>query len=299
MSQGDHRIRGLLFACATAALWGVLAIVLRYSLRIADVATIVCFRFLFAFAALAALRPAHLRTLVRPPPLGLLAALLLASNYYTYFKGIELTNASSAQVLIQVAPLMLAVIGVMFFRERLRTPQRVGFAVALIGFALFYRDQIAVASRTFDMGVGSIAVAATTWAAWAGFQKHLTQEGHAPQALNLLTYGVAGLLFVPLADFSRLAQADALGWTVLAFLGANTLLAYGALGEALKDAPANQVSIVITLNPLITLATMALLGALEVSWIAPEPVHALGYLGAAFMLSGVILVVRHRPAPRP
>jgi len=112
--------------------------------------------------------------------------------------------------------------------------------------------------------------------------------------LNLLFYGVAGVLFLPFADFAPLARTDAFDWGVLVFLGANTLLAHGALGEALRDAPANQVSMIITLNPLITLASLALLAFLDLDWVARESVGALGYAGAALLVGGVLLVVRER-----
>ena len=135
-----------------------------------------------------------------------------------------------------------------------------------------------------------------TWALWATLQKALTLRGHAPQALNLLTYAVAGVLFLPFADPGELLHVDLTGWLVLLFLGLNTLLAYGALGEALKDAPANQVSMILALNPLLTLAGMAALAGLELGWVAPEPIRAIGYLGAAAMVTGVALVVGRRRA---
>lgn len=296
-----RHFRGLLYAGATALLWGVLAIVLKHSLRIAGVETIVCFRFLCAFAVLgaglAARRPARLRILRRPPWLGILAAALLAANYRFYFRGVELAGANSAQVLIQTAPLLFALIGILFFREALTRRQRLGFAVAVAGFVLFYRDRVAL--QAADMrGLVAILVAAVTWALWATLQKALTHKGFAPQALNLLTYGIAAVLLFPFADFTELSGVDTAGWLVLGFLGLNTLLAYGALGEALKDAPANQVSMIITLNPILTLAVMALLDALEVEWVDPEPVSAMGYAGAAALVTGVALVVGRRPKYR-
>lgn len=296
--EHPHRLRGILYAVLTAVLWGFLAIVLKYSLRIAGLETIVCFRFLCAFAVLgawiAARRPLHLRIFRRPPPLGLLAAVLLALNYRFFFRGVELAGASGAQILIQTAPLLFALIGVVFFRERLAPGQRLGLGVAVAGFVLFYRDRVALAAAGPE-ALLTILVGAVTWALWATLQKALTLRGFAPQALNLLVYGVAGLLLVPFADLGELASVDAAGWGVLLFLGLNTLLAYGALGEALRDAPAHQVSMILTLNPLLTLAGMAAMAALDVDWVAPEPIETMGYVGAAAMVTGVALVVGRRP----
>lgn len=301
--EWPHRTRGLLFAGATALLWSVLAIALKYSLKFADVDTIVWFRFLCAFVLLllllGAFRREHVRILRAPPALALLAAVCLAANYRFYFKGLELAGAGSAQVLIQSAPLMLALIGVLAFHERLRVIQRWGFLVAVVGLGFFYADQ---SGRTpeggrYAQGVAAIAVGALTWALWAALQKVLIRRGHAPQALNLLTYAVAAVAFVPLVDWAQLAGLDVGGWALLVFLGVNTLLAYGSMTEALKYAPANQVSIIITLNPLVTLILLAALDAANAAFIDPEPVSAVGYLGACCMLAGVVLVVRRRSAP--
>ncbi len=295
-----HRTRGLLFAGITAVLWSVLAIALKYSLKFSDVETIVWFRFVCAFVVLltllSALRREHVAILRKPPLLALAAALMLAANYRFYLKGLEHAGASSAQVLVQSAPLMLALIGVLFFHERLQPLQRWGFLVAIVGLGCFYGDQNVLVedSDRYLTGVGAIAVGALAWALWAAFQKVLIRRGHAPQSLNLLTYGVAAVVFVPFVDWSVFPGLDAGGWALMIFLGLNTVLAYGSMTEALKYAPANQVSIIITLNPLGTLILLAVLDAAGATFIAPEPVSLLGYLGAVCMLAGVILVVRRR-----
>jgi drug/metabolite transporter (DMT)-like permease len=292
--EHPHRLRGLVYAALTAFLWGILAIALKRSLRIAGLETIVWFRFVCAFAVLgawiAARHRAHLRILRRPPTLALLGAVLLGLNYYFFFDGLRLAGASGAQILIQTAPLLFALIGVAFFRETLAPVQRAGLAVAALGFFLFYRDRVALHAAGPE-ALLSIGVAAVTWALWATFQKVLTLRGHPPQALNLLTYGACGLLLLPFADARELLRVDLAGWLLLLFLALNTLLAYGALGEALRDAPANQVSMILALNPLLTLAGMALLATLDLGWVEPEPIRATGYLGAAAMVSGVALVV--------
>ena len=49
--------------------------------------------------------------------------------------------------------------------------------------------------------------------------------------------------------------------------GKITLIAYGTLAEAFKYVQANKVSIIITLNPIITFGTIAILAALQVDWV--------------------------------
>lgn len=299
----SQRRSGILFAAATATLWGFLAIAMKVATREVPVLTIVWFRFAFAFLALAifvARRGAsRLRVLRRPPLLGLVAALALTLNYIGYLAGLDRTTPSNAQILIQTAPLMLALIGVFFFKERLNRAQVVGVLVAIAGFSLFALDQhrgAIVESGSLWTGNLIIFGAALAWALYAALQKVLTQRGHAPQDLNLIFYLLPAILLLAWCDFATLASLSPGLWLLMIFLGANTLFAYGFLGEALKRLPAWQVSLIITMNPLITLASMALLGALELSWLPADHVGALGY-GAALMVVGGVVWVLLRATP--
>ena len=77
------------------------------------------------------------------------------------------------------------------------------------------------------------------------------------------------------------------------FMGANTLIAYGCLAVALKLIPANQVAVIVVLNPLVTMGCMALLASYGLSWLGIENIGLVGYLGAGALLTGVGLVVAY------
>jgi drug/metabolite transporter (DMT)-like permease len=95
-----------------------------------------------------------------------------------------------------------------------------------------------------------------------------------------------------LAAYNELSGLTLLDCLTLFFLGANTLVAYGTLGEALKLIPANQVSAIIVLNPLITLLVAGVLSAYNVPWLSCESITIPGYAGALLLLAGVGLVVK-------
>lgn len=283
----------------------MLAIALKYTLRYVDPITIVWFRFTLAFTALLALmawrRPSLTRDiLTRPPLLALLGGFLLGVNYYAFLKGVDLTSPSNTQVLIQLGPMLLIVSGIAVFGERLTRRQITGYAVAAVGFAMFYRSQLAhLADSADDYNEGNlwIVAAAVSWVGYAVVQKILVRR-YEPQQLNLLVYLVPAALFAVPAEPTALSGLSPGLWVLMVLLGLNTLIAYGALAEAFKLAPVNIVSTIITLNPLITLSAMAVLEALAVTWIAPEPLTTISYLGAGVVLTGAILVVAQRaPAP--
>lgn len=295
---------GLLMAFSCTLLWGFLAIVMKVASEDVDSLTIVWFRFTFAFAVLGAVylvrHPGDLRILIAPPLFGVLAAVSLTCNYIGYMSGLAATTPSFAQILIQAGPLLLAIGGVVLFGERLTKRQVFGGLLAIVGFGVFYWDQYGTAvvpRETLQLGIGYLMFASVTWAAYAILQKKLVGKGYAPQQLNLLLYALPALALWPWADLGSLGALSVGSWALMAFLGVNTLLAYGALGEALKRLPAYQVSLIITLNPLITLSAMETLQVLEPSWLPADAVGALGYAGAALVLGGVAFVLLKAPRP--
>lgn len=294
-----ERRLGLLFASGTALLWGVLAIAMKVATDDGiPVIPIVWFRFAFSLVGVAlfvALRNrARLTILVKPPPLALIAAVLLTINYIGYLEGLERTTPTNAQILIQLAPLLLALIGIFVFKEQLSRKQSLGVVAALVGFALFAWDKHQAADlggADLDMGNLIIVGAALAWALYAALQKLLVMRGVAPQDLNLVLYAVPVLLLLPIVDFSAFASIGPGMWLLMAFLGANTLLGYGFLGEAFKRLPAWQVSLIITLNPLVTIAVMQALAPFELAWVPADHVGLVGYLAALLVVGGVSWVL--------
>ena len=291
---------GVLFASITALLWGQLPIALKVALAFSSAATVVWFRFAFAFAGLFLLlswrNSTQLRrTLRAPPPLALLAGIFLGANYLGYMQGVHFTSPSVTQLLIQTGPMALVAAGVIFFKERLSSMQGVGIVVAIAGLALFYRDQLggALKAASINIGILWIAFSAAAWATFAALQKHLGRT-LPPQQINLIVYGTAATAFFPAVRWAELRGLTPGQWGLLVFLGLNTLVAYGTLGEALKLAPTGKVSIVLMLNPIITLAFMHVLHACDVSWAPAEHVTQLGWLGALIVVTGAMMVVSRK-----
>jgi drug/metabolite transporter (DMT)-like permease len=288
--------KGILLACTTSFLWGFLGVFLKYSLDFSDVITTVWIRFAFAgFGVLiftAIKRPKDLIILKRPPKLALLSALGLAVNYWGYFKGIAFTTPSNAQILIQFAPLMLAVAGFTVFKEAYNKVKIFGIMIALIGLVLFYQNQLTNllgSVEKYHKGNLFMIVAILGWASWAILQKHLITKWK-PSQLNLLTFCCASILYAPFVNWSLFLEWSFFEYSIMIFLGINTFVAYGALAESLKLIPSNQASFIIILNPLITVATVYLLNHFDYNWMPQSQISDLGFLGIFLLILGVVLV---------
>jgi drug/metabolite transporter (DMT)-like permease len=290
--------KGVILALITALLWGLLAVGLKVAVGKVDAFTIVWIRFVMAFSGLfvwfLVTDRKQLRILINPPWQLVVATLGLSINYIGFMLGVQYTSPSNAQVVIQIGPVLLALAGIFFFNEKVKRLQIVGFGVVVVGFVLFYNQQLKgmfFDSSDFNKGLLLTVMAAVTWAVYAIMQKKLVQK-YPPQTLNLFLFGLPTLLYLPFANIPSLGTLSVNWWLLLVFLGANTLIAYGCMNASLKYIDANKVSAIIINNPIITFIIMAILTALNVDWIAPEKFTPLAWTGAIMFLAGAFLVVR-------
>ena len=294
--QSGHFLRGILLSIVTALLWGVLPIILKISLQGFTIGTIAWFRFSLAFLLLGIIlqfkgsRP--LNILRKPPWMGIFGGLCLTANYYWVTLGVEISGPSNMAVLIQTASVFLFLTGVFVFRERLASRQILGMFVVATGLTLFFFDQQSRVAMSSDYYFADflIIMAAIVWVGYMISQKFLSRE-YGAQSLNFLVYTVATVALIGTVEWSEFVSAGFNAWLALILCGINTLLAYGALAEAVKYIPLSLISVIISLNPLITLVGMKILPAMGFANLQPDPVGMVGYFGGAIAVTGVTLVV--------
>jgi len=290
--SGRHAV-GFALAGSTMLLWSVLPHGLNLALAELDPVTITWFRFgvsaalMTAWLALRGALPG-LRDLAAARVLLFVATAALAANYLTYLVGLDLTTPANAQVLIQMAPLLLAVGGIVVFRERFTPGQWLAFGVLVGGILLFFASQLRELAAGFDRylrGVAAIAVAAVTWAIYGLAQKQLLRSFTSQQVMTCIYVGCF-VCFSVGARPGELADLTAVGWGSLAFAAFNTLGAYGCFAASLAHWPASRVSAVLALTPLLTLAV----GVAGSRWlpelVAPEHVSTTSLVGAALVVTG-------------
>ena len=292
-------LRGILLSLVTALLWGVLPIFLKITLQGFHAGTISWFRFVFAFLLLAGIlqwkEHKPLDILRKPPWMGIVGGACLSVNYYWVTVAVDLSGPSNMAVLIQTASIFLVLVGVFVFHEHLTLRQVLGMFVAGVGLFLFFHDQQSRILETGDYFYANflIVLAALVWVGYMVSQKFLSRQ-YGAQALNLLVYAVATLTLIGGVEWADFTRAGLTAWLSLIFCGFNTLLAYGTLAEAVKYIPLALISVIISLNPLITLWGMKILPEIGFAGLQADPVESLGYFGGAIAVTGVALVV-YRP----
>jgi len=200
--------KGILYAIITALLWSVLAIGLKVAVRVVEPVTIVWFRFSIAFFILLVFQlyrnPSEVKIFIKPPWILVLATICLVWNYLGFMLGIQHTSPTIAQIFVQVAPISLALMGVVFFREKISNRQITGFAIAIAGLLIFYYQQfehLAGAENDFKIGVLLTVSSALAWAIYASIQKKLVVK-HTTSSLNLFVFGFSVILFLPFIHIS-------------------------------------------------------------------------------------------------
>lgn len=290
--------KGLMLAAVCALMWGILAIALKVALNYVDAYTIVWWRFTASFVFLVLWflikRRKSLAILRRPPWMLLLAGLLLGINFIGFMQGVNYAGPAVSQVIIQAGALTLALAGFLFFKESLTRLRAFGFLLALTGFIFFYYQQltgVAYGGREFQTGVIWTLVGAWSWTGYAILNKLLVKKME-PSQVNLILYGLPMLMYLPFADFHTLfAPHTIVIWLLLIFLALNTIVAYGALSMALKYTEANRISIIVTLNPIITFILLEVLLWFDVHWFESPPMAPLAYVGAVMVLAGAVLAI--------
>jgi drug/metabolite transporter (DMT)-like permease len=292
-TSGRWRL-GLALALTTAVCWGLLPIALKLTLTGMDAWTLTWYRFTTAAVVLGAFLAWRRRLPLRSPLtrrgwwLYAVALLCLVANYVGYLVSLDLTSPTVAQVLIQLAPVLLLFGGLVVFHERFAPLQWAGFALLLTGLAVFFHDRLAevfAIGTRLGLGVVVMLFAALAWAAYALAQKQLLTQLASEQVLFLVYLGAVPLLLPP-AHLAQVLALDGLQLGMLAFCCANTVIAYGCFAEALEHWEVSRVSAVVTLAPIVTV-----LGVQAAAWLWPQaaPAEALSgwnILGAALVVAG-------------
>jgi drug/metabolite transporter (DMT)-like permease len=299
---------GFELALLTAVLWGFLPIALKVVLDGMDAYTITWWRFAISAVALGAFlgwrgQLPRLHSAGRTAWTLLAVALgTLLANYLLYLLALDVTTPSVAQVVIQLAPLLLLLGGVFLFREPFAGRQWLGFSVLGAGLLLFFNRRLPELTRPTEglgLGVSLLLAAAVTWAIYGLAQKRLLAVFSSGQVLWMLYVGATVALLPALAPRAVLGL-NAMQLSMLAFCCANTLIAYGAFGEALQHWEVSRVSAVLSTAPLFTIASMWMIERIGWTLLPSEGLNALSVIGALAVVAGsMTCALAARPAAVP
>lgn len=303
-TSGNRRL-GFLLALVTVLLWGVLGIALKLLLVAGmDAYTITWYRLMTSAAVLGVFqarrgRLPRLRSLDgRWWGLFAIAVVGLLGNYVLFAAALNYVPPTTAQLVIQLSPILMLIGSVTIFHESFTRPQWFGVAGLIVGLALFFNERLGDLVRLSGaeaFGAALVVVAAIIWAAYALAQKQLLVTLSSVNILFLI-YVVGTVLLLPLSSPGQIASLGRFELGLLAFGVFNTLAAYGCFAEALEHWEASRVSAVIALTPLVTILAVYAILAIWPSAEVGTRLDTLGLAGATLIVGGSMLTALWRPA---
>lgn len=299
---------GLTLSLVTAFLWGTMPNILAIALQVIDPYTLTWFRFLSSFVLLSVYLAVRQQQILPTAPTKGIEALrylkrsswiLLAIatvgvglDYPLYLIGMAHTSPANAEVVIQLAPVLMGLGAIVIFQERYTQRQWLGVGVLTAGFLLFFHEQLrslVTASSQYLLGSCLIALAALFWACYALAQKQLLRH-LSSEVVMLVIYGVCTLIYTPLAQPTQLIGLSPLYLGVLLCSGFSTLISYGAFAESLEHWEASKISAVQSLTPIVTIFTSWLLAMALPAVVTPSQLSLIGFLGAVLVILGSMAI---------
>lgn len=289
---------GIILALVTAIMWGLLPLALKSVLVIMDAYTITWYRFIFAAffvgLLLAAKRKLPVSVIQHKGIMKrlLFAAIFLSLNYILYLTALHFVPAETAQMLIQMAPFLMIVGGVIFIKEHFSPGQMFGSITLISGLILFFNQQFlstkGLDNQDFLLGFIIMFGAAITWAAYAIIQKKMLRYYSSNQVMWGI-YILSTVFFLPFAEPNQISLLDNTSLLLLLFCCANTLLAYGTFAKSLEYLPTSQVSATLAITPLLTVLFASIAEFLLPTMYQAQNLNGLAYCGGLLVVTGSML----------
>jgi drug/metabolite transporter (DMT)-like permease len=285
----------LILACI---LWAVSFIATKKALGSTPPLTVVALRLVMSavcFAVWLAVTRPRLPLAAMRESVGRLILLSLCGgglHYGLQTVGLQYTSASNGSLYAVTAPVTIAILGVLFLRERPTLGKTIGIGVALVGvLTVMGLDEM----RSFELGGriwGDLLVLTSIvlWGVFTVLGKSLTDRLGAPIMTATVTV-LAAASMLPIAHWeldsrgASLRSVSAEAWASIAFLGIGcSFLATLLYFVALEMTESQKVGVFLyTIPPMTAVVAYFVLG------------EALGlrfFAGSALVIGGVILTER-------
>lgn len=295
--------RATLLSClgALALLWGLAFVGIKEALHELSPTTLTLLRFAIADLTLlvvAAALPAARPTFPKGQRWRLLA--LAATGVPLYHLplnwGETRTTAQVASLIVAMAPVLLAIGGVVLLGERMTTQRILGIGAAFAGVVVLTLGTPQSATvRITPAGVLAVAIAPIAWTAYTLVAKPLLRIAQ-PLQVTTTTLLLGSLTLLPLfsgatVDEVRAAGATTWWWALLLGIG-SSVVGYLLFVWLIQHVDASESGIVLYLVPIVGVTASGIL--------LDEPLGWAVAVAAVLVVGGLALTQRTPPAiPAP
>lgn len=184
-------------------------------------------------------------------------ALVAVFHLWIQVTGLQFTTASNTGWIIGTAPIFMAVLGFMFYRERITVLQISGIIIALAGLLLLIgKGDITNISLIQNKGDLLVLGSAFTWGVYSMVNKKISLT-YPPLMTILYLFLMMAIIIIPFnmnsAVINSVISLSLTGWVSVLFLGIFCSgIAYVIWAQALRDMESAKVGAFLYFEPLVT-----------------------------------------------
>lgn len=217
----------------------------------------------------------------------LLLALIAVFHLWIQITGLKFTTAANTGWIIGTAPIFMALLGLIFFKEKLTAIKIAGIVLAMIGLLLLVgKGDITNIDLIKNKGDLLVLSSSFTWGIYSMVNKKVSLN-YSPMMTILYLFIMMAVIIIPFnfnpKTFNAVVHLSTIGWISIFFLG---LLCSGAAyviwAYSLRDMESAKVGAFLYFEPFVTVIS---------AWLfLKEEITLLMLLSGLIITAGVFLV---------
>ena len=273
-------------------LWGNSFIATKLALRELNPQTIILLRLIFGIALLvifAIYTKKDFTLNLKNHGAIFILALIAVFHLWIQVTGLEYTSAASTGWIVGVTPVFMAILSIIFFKEKLSKTKIIGIIVAFSGLILLVsRSNMSNIKFIEQKGDLLVLASAFTWSVYSLVNKKISLK-YPPMMTILFLFIMMAVVISPFTvtrqSINSVIHLSLIGWGSILFLGIFCSgIAYVLWAKSLKELDATKVGSFLYLEPFVTVLSAWL--------ILSETITLTIILSGLIITVGVILVNR-------
>ena len=217
----------------------------------------------------------------------ILLAIIAVFHLWIQVTGMKYTTASNTGWIIGTAPIFMALLGLIFFKEKLNSIKVIGIIIATFGLLLLVgKGNPANIDLIKNKGDLLILSSAFTWGIYSMVNKKISLT-YSPIMTIFYLFVMMAIIIIPFnvgdASIDSITNLSGVGWIAILFLGLFCSgIAYVIWAYALREMESAKVGAYLYFEPFVTVIT---------AWIfLDENITLFIVLSGLIITSGVFLV---------
>jgi len=252
----SNQVKGFVFLILAAALYSTMPILgkFMYQTGLTPVSVLIL-RYFFALLMLMGYLAWRRRPILTSSPYALIQGLAFIGGSLLYFNAIKYLPAGLAAAIFYMYPVMVSLLAIVVYKEKLTGRQVVALMLALTGIVIVSGILVETTQRLSPLGVAQVIASSICYAIYTLLGQKTTKGGNAltlTATLSLCGLTILALVFPrELLIFTHISLEQALlGFAVALF---NTVLSIFFYLKGLAIIGASRAALVSTAEPAFTL----------------------------------------------